>query len=193
MAKCPNCLEDLPANSRAWRCPHCGHAVIGVQLGGEGTLTISKVEVGYGAQKSWLEQWGQVERSYKKVQGLYTGPVDNQEATSVVKDFFIHCWHLHDWLLHDPSTSVQWPDVDTLLKGEPDLQICRAIANTSKHHTLKSANAMSARVSSIVTQPQGQVTLEISTASGIEHRDALNLATSCMDIWRRFLHDHGVQ
>ncbi|WP_426977902.1 hypothetical protein ACQCSU_01750 [Pseudarthrobacter sp. O4] len=154
---------------------------------------VAKVEVGYGVQKSWLEQWGQVERSYKKVQNLYAGTVDNQEALTTVKDFFIHSWHLGDWLKKDPEISVKHEDIGTLLQSEPDLQICNAFANTSKHHTLDRANAMSARVSSVVTQPQGQVTIEISTSSGTETRDALELATSCMGIWRKFLHSHGLR
>jgi hypothetical protein len=186
MAKCPSCQNDLPENNNAGQCPHCGHGLIGVQLGGEGTLEISKVEVGYGAQKSWLEQWGQVERSYKKVQSLYTGPVDNQEATTLVKDFFAHSWHLSDWLAKDTATSVQKRDIGTLLQSEPDLKICNAIANTSKHYS-RGENAMSARVSSVVTKPQGQITIEISTTGGTKKRDALELATNCMSIWRNFL------
>ncbi|WP_306914458.1 MULTISPECIES: hypothetical protein [unclassified Arthrobacter] len=151
------------------------------------------MEVGYGAQKSWLEQWGQVERSYKKVQNLQAGPVDNQEALTAVKDFFIHSRHLGDWLVDDRETNVQQQDIDTLLQSEPDLQICNALANTPAHQTPERANAMGARVSPVVAQPQGQVPVEISTTSGTETRDALELATSCMGIWRKFLHSRGLR
>jgi hypothetical protein len=151
------------------------------------------VEVGYGAQKSWLEQWGQVERSYKKVQNLSAGTVDHQEALTAVKDFCIHSWHLGDWLMEDAETNVQQQDIDSLLQSEPDLLACNALATTPQHQTLDRANVISARVSPAGTQPQGRVVIEISTSSGTEKRDGLELATSCMGIWRKFLHSHGLR
>lgn len=192
MATCPNCQRDLPEDSRSGRCPHCGHVWAGGPLGGPGIPDVAKVEVGYGAEKSWLEQWGQVERSFKKVQNLYAGTVDNQEALTTVKDFFIHSRHLGDWLVDDGETNVQQQDIDTLLQSDPALKVCDALASTP-NQTPDRANAISAHVSSAVTQPQGQVTIEISTSSGTEKRDALELATSCMGIWQTFLHSHGLR
>lgn len=192
MATCPNCQRDLPEDSKSGRCPHCGHAWAGAQPGGTGIPGGAKVEVGYGAPKSWLEQWGQVEHSYKRVQNLQAGPVDNQEAPTAVKDFSIHSRHLGDWLVDDTETTVQQQDIDTLLESEPDLQICNALADTPAHQTPGRANAISARVSPVGAQ-HGQVTVEISTTSATETRDALELATSCMGIWRRFLLSHGLR
>jgi hypothetical protein len=193
MATCPNCQRDLPEDSKSGRCPHCGHAWAAVQPGRLGIPDVAKVEVGYGAQKSWLEQWGQIERSYQKVQNLYTGTVDNQDALTTVKDFFIHSWHLGGWLVDDAETTVRQQDIDALLQSEPDLLACNALANTPEHHTLDRANAFSARVSPVATQPQGRVTIEISTNSGTEKSDALELATSCMGIWRKLLHSHSLR
>jgi hypothetical protein len=193
MATCPKCQRDLPEDSKSGRCPHCGHAWAGVPLGGAGIPEVAKVEVGYGVPKSWLEQWGQVERSYKKVQNLSAGTADHPEALTAVKDFFIHSWHLGDWLKNDPEISVKHEDIDTLLQSEPDLQIGNAFATTPQHDSPGRANAVSARVSPAGTQPQRQVTIEISTTSGTEKRDALELATSCMDMWRKFLHSHGLR
>lgn len=193
MATCLNCRRDLPEDSRSGRCPHCGHALPDVQPGGVGVSGGAKVEVGYGAGKSWLEQWGQVERSYQKVQSLSAGAVDNQEALMAVKDFFIHSRHLGEWLVDDVETSVQQQDIDTLLHSEPDLQTGNALANTSKHQIPGSVDAVSARVSPEITQPQGQVAIEIPTSSGMETRDALELATSCMGIWQKFLLSHGLR
>jgi hypothetical protein len=193
MATCPNCQRDLPEDSKSGRCPHCGHAWAGVPLGGLGIPEGAKVEVGYGAEKSWLEQWGQVERSYQKVQNLSAGTVDNQEALTAVKDFFIHSWHLGDWLVDDAETTVQQQDIDSLLQSEPDLLAGSALANTPTHHTPEGADAISARVNPAGAQPQGQLTIEISTPSGTEKRDALDLATSCLGIWRKFLHSRGLR
>lgn len=193
MATCPNCQRDLPEDSKPGRCPYCGHALgTGVQPGGVGRVDAAKVEVGYGAPKSWLEQWGQVERSYKKVQNLSVGAADHQEALTAVKDFFIHSWHLGNWLVDDAETSVQQQDIETLLQSDPGLQICKALATMPKHQTLDRAHGISAPVSLVATQPQGQVVIEISTPSGTEARDALDFATNCLAIWRKFLHSHGL-
>jgi hypothetical protein len=194
MAACPNCHHDLPEDSESGRCPHCGHAWIKSNFTSVGTLEVTRIEIGYGAQKSWLEQWGQVERSNKKIQDLYQATaVDNLEAQTVLKDFFIHSWHLGDWLVKDATTSIDKRDIGTLLRGEPDMAVCKAMANTAKHHTLDNENKMSARIRTLVTKPHGQATIEISTPGGNQERDALELATSCMAIWQKFLESHGLR
>lgn len=193
MVTCPNCHHDLPEDSESGRCPHCGHAWIKSNFTGAGTLEVTRIEIGYGAQKSWLEQWGQVERSYKKIQDLYKATaVDNLEAQTVLKDFFMHSWHLGEWLAKDSETSVQGPEIKALLDSEPDIEICNAMANTAKHYS-RGPKAMSARVSSLVTKPHGKAAIEISTAGDKQERDALELATSCMAIWQKFLESHGLK
>lgn len=87
MATCSKCHSDLPEDSESGRCPYCGHAGTGMYLAGRGMVDAVKAEIGYGPEKSWREQWGQVERSYKKVQDLYTDVVDSQEALMMVKIF----------------------------------------------------------------------------------------------------------
>lgn len=193
MATCPNCQRDLPEDRESGRCPHCGHAWIRSNFTGAGTLEVTRVEIGYGAQKSWLEQWGQVERSYEKIQDLYqAAAIDNQEAQTVLGDFFLHDSHLGEWLAKDPDTSVQEPDIKALLDSEPDMKICNAMAYTAKNYS-RSPDAISARVSSLVTKPHGKATIEISTNGGKEERDALEIATSCMAIWQKFLKFHGLK
>lgn len=192
MATCPSCHRDLTEDSESGQCPHCGHAWGVLKLGGVGVLDVVKAEVGFGAEKSWIEQWGQVERSYKKVQDLYMTTVDNQDALTVVKDFFVHTWHLQDWLKRDPATNVGYEDIGALLRSEFDMKVCNAMANTTKHYDLD--EKMTARVSSVVTQPKGQVAIEISETDGARQtRDALELATSCMGIWQKFLASHGLK
>ncbi|SEQ81179.1 hypothetical protein [Arthrobacter sp. OV608] len=166
MAACPQCQGELPEKSESGQCPHCGHAWGTLRLGGLGTLTSVVTEIGYGVDKSWLEQWGQMERSYKKLQELYAATgAGNQEAQTIVKDFFIHCWHLGDWLSKDKGTSVTWPEIKTLLQSEIDINICNAMANTSKHHT-RFPNETSARVSSLKLHPKFEATIEVSPPSG---------------------------
>lgn len=195
MATCSNCQGELPEESESGQCSHCGHAWGALHLEAVVILDVVGTEVGYGAEKSWLEQWGVVERSYRKLQELYSTAVDhNDVAQSVVKDFFIHSWHLLDWLDKDPSIAVTAGQVWSFVKREPDLLVGRAMANTAKHHTLKDPGDMTARVKSVVLQPQGKATLEIlATASAEPYtRDALEVADSCMSIWRSFLADHGL-
>lgn len=155
MATCPNCQGELPEESESGQCPHCGHAWGVVHLDSVAILDVVHAEVGYGTAKSWIEQWGQAERSYKKLENLYTATADNQEAMTVVKDFFIHCWHISDWLREDPATNVKFEDIGALLRREFDMKVCNAMANTSKHYDLE--DKMTARVSSVVTQPQCEV------------------------------------
>lgn len=195
MATCSQCQRELPEVSESGRCPHCGHAYATVHLGAVGVMDAVVTEIGYGVDKSWLEQWGQVERSYKKLQELYSASVvDNQEAQTIVKDFFTHCWHLKDWLDKDTTISVRGKDVWSLHDAELDLQICRAMANTSKHHTLKDKAEMSARVGTVILQPHGKATIEVTDpATSTYARDALELADSCMKMWCKFIAARGLK
>lgn len=193
MATCPGCQSDLPEDLESGQCPHCNHAWGVLKRDGVGITDTVTVAVGWGAERSWLEQWGEIERTHTKLQNLYSSAAeDAREPTSVVKTFFIQCWHLSDWLRHDKATSVQKSDTDSLRDSEPDMKICAAMANSTKHHTLDKPEWTTARVSTITTEPTCQVTIEILRTSGKEYRDALELATSCMSIWRKFLASHGL-
>src|SRR5688572_20364113 len=80
-----------------------------------------------------------------------------------------------------------------LHQSNSDLTICRAVANTGKHHTRSDPNAMTARVGSIEWSPTAiEVSVHWSKGSASGATDALDLAQRCVDAWDRLLKSKGL-
>ncbi|MCZ7625755.1 MAG: hypothetical protein M5R38_07855 [Candidatus Methylomirabilis sp.] len=63
--------------------------------------------------------------------------LDQGVSADNVFNFAVTAWHLYEWLKKKPGTWApeQEADLDTIRKSEY-LQICRDIANASKHYSL---------------------------------------------------------
>jgi hypothetical protein len=73
-----------------------------------------------------------------------------------------------------------------------DLGLCRAAANTGKHHTRSNPNAMTAKVGSVVGNSNGvDVDVHWSKGSASGSTDAPALAQNCVASWDRYLKSKG--
>lgn len=184
-AKCGTALNDMPADQF---CPSCGSGERHYRVHLTDTLRVASsidLEVSYPLNRSWAEQWADVQASYAALQHAYTSGerIDNHELRRLIKNFFTQCWHMWDWLLHDPTTPVTETLLQAFCNGNGPLSLCNAMANTTKHHTR--TGGTTARVKSVKLGSSVSALIEHSNPPG--QVDALHLATDCMIQWRQFL------
>ena len=74
------------------------------------------------------EQWERVKRYFERFERLTrTGRIHDTNSENYVDDiysFFIHCYHLKDWIEKDPSSPLR-SDVNDFGKKSKSFQICR--------------------------------------------------------------------
>jgi hypothetical protein len=93
-----------------------------------------------------------------------------------------------DWLGNDPAANLSLAQVRSFIDSDSDLHICAGIANTTKHHTRSRSNEMTARISSIASNPTSvQVMIDWSEGQNNGTEDALELARRCVNAWERYL------
>lgn len=84
----------------------------------------------------WREQWGRVRRFHGRVRHLASGkpaPVDQQAELDDTYSFFLHCYHLKDWLAHDETFQRSRDEIEDFVSRTPALALCGDIANSVKH------------------------------------------------------------
>jgi hypothetical protein len=107
--------------------------------------------------------------------------------------FFVECTHLADWLWSDKSTGLTEAEVQNYVKNDSDLRLCKAAANTGKHHTRSDPNALTAKVCSVGWDSNGvEVEVHWSKGSASGSTDALALVRGCVTSWDRFLNSKGL-
>jgi hypothetical protein len=143
------------------------------------------VAIGFSDTLSWTEQWSDVKHSYANLQDLYRTAenVPNDEVRRVVKEFFVQCWHMWDWLLRDQDVPITEAILKSFYQGNIPLKLCNAMANTSKHHTRDSGTTAVVKTVKFSTT----ITVDIATTNPAGTIDALKLATDCMRQWRVLL------
>lgn len=144
------------------------------------------------------EQFKRVERWYKLLEKVSTGIERNQDSNyyeDIVYAFFQNCWHLKDWIIN--SKTLDTKIVHNFIHSNKDLEICRDLANGSKHLVINKPSVSSdikinKREYSLTIgrgDPEIKVTYWIEGIPGV---DAFSLATNCYAQWKVFLINQGV-
>jgi hypothetical protein len=130
--------------------------------------------------------------AYSARQGL----IAEHHLRRVVEEFFKDCRELADWLWQDhQNTNLDKSAVITAVMGDPNLRLADAIAQTTKHHTRSGSDPITARISRVVIENdymRARVGWRRPSGS-YGKEDALELARKCVDAWRRFLMQHGLE
>src|SRR5258707_2105856 len=71
----------------------------------------------------------------RRFRGYVEGPHANDvEFQDIMWSFFQHCWHLKDWVKHDPQAlDAQKAAVKTAVHASALLSVCRDMCNGTKH------------------------------------------------------------
>lgn len=142
----------------------------------------------------WPDQWQRVQRWYKRVEAIRVSPPAKGEpgepdALDYLLAFFVFCFHLGDWLEHDRRD----PHAGAIsyLHSDPDLLICRDLANGWKHCVLDPARKPTwpnAVTTASPVRHSGRLRVEwrVEVQPG-DFRDVFSVAQRCMEAWRRYI------
>jgi hypothetical protein len=153
----------------------------------------------------YLEQYERMRRSYDRFRGFKPGigPVLADKISSDYEDdiyaFFMHCYHLKDWIKNDGSVKTIMPniasDVEQFINESEALSLCADLCNSSKHLELKRSRSGEGPA---FGRKLYHHRLSIGSGSSIRLSwlierynkppiDAFELATECIAEWDKFL------
>jgi len=141
------------------------------------------------------EQWERVKRYFERFERLSrTGRIHDTNSENYVDDiysFFIHCYHLKDWIQYDDSSSLKNAVVD-FGRDSVSFQICRDLCLGAKHlhvgdpkSNLKDKKLGRKHFYYDVSSNVIRVTIFVETDAG--EKEVLPIAEKCMSEWKEFL------
>jgi hypothetical protein len=143
----------------------------------------------------YKEQLDRAKRYLALFRELDEGKIHDQASDhydDIVVSFFQHCYHVKDWIKHDPQNPGA-PKVEAFINATPELAICADICNASKHLTLDKSrsNVNPQRGGSHVNLSLGGAQAMIAVRYSIDTDDgpvdAFELATACIAAWDDFV------
>ena len=147
-----------------------------------------------------LEQFEIVKRYLKRIEAIYEGtpllPGSNKEYyDDDVISFFIHCYHLRDWIIHLNNCGVSSKEIDEYINQNRALSVCADLANGSKHCQLTRATRTEdqphvsgrERYISRYGDEESIMKCKYRIMSNKKTLDALELAKECVALWDKYL------
>lgn len=150
-----------------------------------------------------MEQLNRAKRYLARIERLYKGVFtsnrhDEDAYFDDVLSFFIHCYHVRDWTIHQAGATVGSRAIDSFIDSHEQLRICADLANGSKHCKLTRATRSGHQplitdsemaYSTWFTGNGGGEVLKCSyrIVSGSQTHDVLELARECILLWEGFL------
>lgn len=149
-----------------------------------------------------MEQMARANRYLDRIRNIYQGVLSTTDERDGYEDdavsFFMHCYHIRDWILHLNQVGITAPQVDAFINAHEELRICADLCNGSKHCKLhrKTRSGRQPHIAgkryeaaTWLTASGGGNVLKgrysILTASG--QVDVLALAEDCMRLWSEFI------
>jgi hypothetical protein len=159
-----------------------------------------------------MEQLERAKRYLSKLRYSYEGiqepsamfSIDNPTDDCI--SFFMHCYHIKDWVKQlYCSTKEERQEVEDFIDANEELKVCADLCNGSKHFKLRSASsyrsgepqAVAVTDHQLVIYATGSRSMELhkctfSITSDSASYDALQLAESCMILWKEYITQHYV-
>jgi hypothetical protein len=152
---------------------------------------------GYIGYRSQLDR---ARRFLERVQTNYEGleDINEVEFQDMMWSFFQHCWHVKDWLRHDPVASAdQKKAAIGVVHQSAALLICRDLCNGTKHLSLRDpgsgAGATHQYVDMNIVPGQGRFEIDCIFDDGYGNlMSGKRLAQDCIAEWERILGSQGL-
>ena len=85
-----------------------------------------------------MEQIERAKRYLKRIENIYEGIFSSSghnkyEYDDDVISFFIHCYHIRDWIIQLNLKDITAQDIDSYINKHQSLKVCADLANGSKH------------------------------------------------------------
>lgn len=149
-----------------------------------------------------MEQLKRAERYLARIRATYAGTFaqfhDRDQYEDDLLSFFMHCYHVRDWIIRLNKAGVTARDVDSFINANLCLQLCADLCNGTKHCQLDrqtrsgSQPHLAGKTYQASTWFSGseagevlQAKYVIITSDGLV--DALRLAEDCMECWSEFV------
>jgi hypothetical protein len=150
---------------------------------------------------NWKEQLARAERYLERFQraiGRTLPPPEIQDRFDDIYSFFIHCWHVKDYLKADPAFTKRQVEDYAHVAGSP-LKICGDIANGLKHFEPRPGASFGEQLVCINTSDSIGGKPDCSPATARINRiqivgivgdgktlDALEVAAKAIEAWKTF-------
>tara|TARA_R110000822_G_C15324207_1_gene494016 strand:- start:2008 stop:2505 length:498 start_codon:yes stop_codon:yes gene_type:complete len=148
-----------------------------------------------------LKQFERVKRYLDRLKKIYEGthnPGSSEEYEDEVVSFFIHCYHVGDWILHLSKVPVSKLDISNFINSHDELKICADFCNGEKHCRLTQTKRtdgqphLAYRAYSVCHyMPASGIPSTYKASykiiSGCEAYDALELAEKCVLLWEEYI------
>jgi len=150
-----------------------------------------------------LEQFERAKRYLARIEKIYEGVSlssghDKDTYDDDVISFFIHCYHVRDWIIHLNVVGITSTQTDEYINQHRALMICADLANGSKHCKLTRSLRTNRQphiagkerhTSTWLTGNGGGEVMKCKyiVLSGEEFIDALELAKECVTLWESFI------
>lgn len=150
-----------------------------------------------------MEQIERANRYLHRIKEMYAGVIEPRQDHDYYNDdvisFFVHCYHIRDWVIELSKVNISQREVDEYINSHEPLKICADLSNGSKHCSLKRLRtekqphlaSRELRTSTWFTGSGGcevmKCKFQILTSNGFY--DALELAEECMRLWKNFTNE----
>lgn len=150
-----------------------------------------------------MEQIERSKRYLNRIEKIYSGIFsssghDKEGYDDDVVSFFIHCYHIRDWIIELNTLNIKSVQVDIFINKHQQLKICANLANGSKHCKLK-RSLRTGRQPHIAAKQKETSTWYSGTGGGEvmtckytilcdgKLYDALQLARECIQLWDLYI------
>ena len=148
-----------------------------------------------------LRQLERAKRYLVRLRRIYEGsylPGSADEYEDEVISFFIHCYHIRDWIINLSKTPVTSKEIDEFINNHDALRICADLCNGEKHCRLVRNKRTGGqphiayrdyRVTHYTPDSGALSTYKASykIKSGPCLHDALEIAEQCITLWEEFV------
>ena len=144
---------------------------------------------------SYLEQYRRVKRYFERFRIINDGKAqwtDSLDNLDDIFSFFIHCYHLKDWIKNDPRSGIERSKVEKFVHSNESLKICGDLTNGVKHLTIdqpKVGQGALVKGSHLQLTIGKEIKLQVKydiEANGELH-DAFTIAKEAIKLWEKFL------
>lgn len=125
--------------------------------------------------------------------------INEVEFQDMLWSFFQHCWHVKDWLRHDPLATAKQKRAAIKMAERPGgpLLICRDLCNGTKHlnlsHPSSGAGAAHLYVDMNIVPGRGRFEIDCILDDGHGAQiSGRRLALDCIADWERILQAQGL-
>jgi hypothetical protein len=143
------------------------------------------------------------------MESIYTGILSSSGHDKYAYDddiisFFIHCYHVRDWIIHLNKLGITARQVDSYIDSHRELRICADLANGSKHCRLTRSlrtdrqphiSGTERHTSAWITASGGgeMMSCKYTILTDNEFIDALELARECIRLWESYISALGTR